>query len=125
MKSICPNLKLFDKKVLVLGLSKSGISAAKYLNKAGADVYLTESREERPEDAEKIQELKNLGINVETGGHSDEFIKDSYIAVTSPGIPPHSDIMKRLKEEKIKVISEIELAYSQTGVIDYYLMMLH
>ena len=55
MKSICPNLKLFDKKVLVLGLSKSGISAAKYLNKAGADVYLTESREERPEDAEKIQ----------------------------------------------------------------------
>ncbi len=116
MKSICPNLKLFDKKVLVLGLSKSGISAAKYLNKAGADVYLTESREERPEDAEKIQELKNLGINVETGGHSDEFIKDSYIAVTSPGIPPHSDIMKRLKEEKIKVISEIELAYSQTGV---------
>ena len=116
MKSICPNLKLFDKKVLVLGLSKSGISAAKYLNKAGADVYLTESREQKPEDAEKIQELKNLGINVETGGHSDEFIKDSYIAVTSPGIPPHSDIMKRLKEEKIKVISEIELAYSQTGV---------
>ena len=116
MKSICPNLKLFDKKVLVLGLSKSGISAAKYLNKAGADVYLTESREERPEDAEKIQELKNLGINVETGGHSDEFIKDSYIAVTSPGIPPHSDIMKRKKKKKIKVISEIELAYSQTGV---------
>ena len=116
MKSICPNLKLFDKKVLVLGLSKSGISAAKYLNKAGADVYLTESREQKPEDVEKIQELKNLGINVETGGHSDEFIKDAYIAVTSPGIPPHSDIMKRLKEEKITVISEVELAYSQTGV---------
>ena len=116
MKSICPNLKLFDKKVLVLGLSKSGISAAKYLNKAGADVYLTESREQKPEDVEKIQELKNLGINVETGGHSDEFIKDAYIAVTSPGIPPHSDIMKCLKEEKITVISEVELAYSQTGV---------
>ena len=101
---------------MVLGLSKSGISAAKYLNNAGAVVYLTESREQKPEDVEKIQELKNLGINVETGGHSDEFIKDAYIAVTSPGIPPHSDIMKRLKEEKITVISEVELAYSQTGV---------
>ena len=116
MKSICPNLKLFDKKVLVLGLSKSGISAAKYLNKAGADVYLTESRNPKSEDVEKLKELLDLGINVETGGHSDEFIKDSYIAVTSPGIPPYSDIMNRLREEKIKVISEVELAYTQTGV---------
>ena len=45
MKS-CPSLKLFDKKVLVLGLSKSGISAAKYLNKIGAEVYITEFRAE-------------------------------------------------------------------------------
>lgn len=115
MKSLCPSLKLFDKKVLVLGLSKSGISAAKYLNSAGADVYLSESREAKEQDSEKIKELKSLGINVETGGHSDEFIKDSYIAVTSPGIPPNSEIMQRLKSEKIQVISEIELAYTQTG----------
>ena len=32
----------FDKKVLILGLSKSGIAAAKYLNYKGADVYITE-----------------------------------------------------------------------------------
>ena len=116
MKSICPNLKLFDKKVLVLGLSKSGISAARYLNKAGAMVYITEFRQEKPEDAEILNEFRNSGIKVEMGGHSDEFIKDSYIAVTSPGIPPHSEIMQKLKENKIKVISEIELAYTQTGV---------
>lgn len=115
MKSLCPNLKFTDKKVLVLGFSKSGISAAKYLNKAGADVYITEAREQKPEDAEKLQELKELGINIEMGGHSDEFIKDAYIAVTSPGIPPRADIMQKLKENKIKVISEIELAASQTG----------
>lgn len=103
-----------ERKVLVLGLSKSGISAAKYLNKHGADVYITESRERKDEDNKTIAELELLGINVEMGGHSDEFIKDSYIAVTSPGIPPESEIMKRLKEEKISVISEIELAYTQT-----------
>ena len=96
MKS-CPSLKLFDKKVLVLGLSKSGISAAKYLNKIGAEVYITEFRAEKAEDAQKIAELKELGIQVEMGGHSDEFIKDSYIAVTSPGIPPRADIMQKLK----------------------------
>ena len=76
MKSICPSLKLFDKKVLVLGLSKSGISAAKYLNKTGADVYLTEFREEKPEDAEILKELRASGIKIEMGGHSDDFIKD-------------------------------------------------
>lgn len=115
MKS-CPSLKLFDKKVLVLGLSKSGISAAKYLNKIGAEVYITEFRAEKAEDAQKIAELKELGIQVEMGGHSDEFIKDSYIAVTSPGIPPRAEIMQKLKDAKVKVISEIELAYTQTQV---------
>lgn len=114
MKSLLPNVKLADKKILVLGLSKSGISAAKYLNSVGADVYITEFREEKKEDEPILNELRNLGINVEMGGHSDEFIKDSYIAVTSPSIPPHSDLMKRLEENKIKVISEIELAASQT-----------
>ena len=104
----------FEKKVLVLGLSKSGISAAKYLNKHGADVYITESREKKEDDHKTIADLEAQGIKVEMGGHSDEFIKDSYIAVTSPGIPPESEIMQRLKDEKIAVISEIELAYSQT-----------
>ena len=103
-----------ERKILVLGLSKSGISAAKYLNKHGADVYITESRERKDEDNKTIAELELLGIKVEMGSHSDEFIKDSYIAVTSPGIPPEAEIMKRLKDEKISVISEIELAYTQT-----------
>ncbi len=107
-------LKYNDKKVLVLGLSKSGISAAKYLNKSGASVYLSESRQPKPEDYEKISQLEKLGIKVETGGHSDEFINDAYVAVTSPGIPPSSEIMQRLKNANVRVISEIELAYSQT-----------
>lgn len=115
MKSLLPNMKFADKKVLVLGFSKSGISAAKYLNGQGADVYITEYRDEKPEDAEKLKELRELGIKIEMGGHSDEFIKDAYIAVTSPGIPPRADIIKKLNENKIKVISEIELAASQTG----------
>lgn len=104
----------FDKKVLVLGLSKSGIAAAKYLNNHGAEVSITESREAKPEDNEIINELNSLGIKVEMGNHSEEFIKDSYTAVTSPGIPPTSDIMQRLKSENIRVISEIELAFLES-----------
>ena len=42
--------KFSGKKVLVLGLSKSGISAAKFLNKRGAEVFITESREKTEKD---------------------------------------------------------------------------
>lgn len=104
----------FEKKVLILGLSKSGISAAKYLNKHGADVFITELRKQKEEDAVQIEELNALGIKIEMGGHSQEFIEDAYLAVTSPGIPPHSDIFTKLKDAKVHVISEVELAYQES-----------
>ncbi len=107
-------MEFSNKKILVLGFSKSGISAAKYLKSVGADVFITEFNEEKPENREKIDEIVELGINVEFGGHSEEFIEGSQLAVTSPGIPPKSEIMQRLKEVGIKVISEIELAYLNT-----------
>lgn len=108
-------MKWFDRKVLVLGFSKSGIAAAKYLNSVGADVFVTEYRDQKPDDEEVADSLKADGISIEFGGHSDEFINDAYLAVTSPGIPPKSPIMQKLKEKNINVISEIELAYSQTS----------
>ncbi len=106
--------KWIDKKVLILGLSRSGISAAKFLNSKGAECFITEFKPATEKDLETIKELERLGIKVETGGHSDEFINDSYIAVTSPGIPPHAPIFKRLEENKISVTSEVELAYLET-----------
>lgn len=104
----------FKRKVLILGLSKSGISAAKYLNNHGADVFITEIKEKKESDIPTIEELTNLGIQIEMGGHSKEFIEDSYLAVTSPGIPPHSEIFKKLHEANIQIISEIELAYQES-----------
>ena len=88
-------------KILVLGLSKSGISAAKLAINLGYDVYLTEGKKDVNEV--QVQELKNLGINVEFGGHSDSFIKDANLVVTSPGIPPKSDIFKRILEKNIPI----------------------
>lgn len=105
----------FEKKVLILGLSKSGIAAAKYLNKKGANVFITELREQTPEDEKNILELEALGIKIETGAHSDKFIENSSIAVCSPGIPPKSEIFSKLKERKIHVISEVELAFEETS----------
>ena len=107
---------ILGKKVLVLGLSKSGTAAAKLAKKHGAEVYLTEGNTISEKNLYKVEELKNLGIHVEHGGHSDEFIKKSDLAVTSPGIPPHSEIIQKLKKLNIPVISELELAYRQCDI---------
>jgi UDP-N-acetylmuramoylalanine--D-glutamate ligase len=96
-------------KILVLGLSKSGISAAKFLITKGFEVYLTEFKKEV--NQEQVQELISLGVHVEYGAHSEEFIQGVEFAVTSPGIPPKSEIFKRLQAKNIPIISEIELAY--------------
>lgn len=100
-------------KVLVLGLSKSGISAAKLAKKLDYDVYLTEGKKEV--NQEQIQELEKLGVNVEFGSHSDEFIKNSSFVITSPGIPPKSGILQRIFAENIPVISEVEFAFRNTN----------
>jgi len=101
------------KKVLILGLSKSGISAAKFLSSQNQyDIYLTESKTEV--DVEKVKELETLGVKVEYGSHSDEFINESDFVVTSPGIPPKSELFKRIQAKNIPIISEVELAYRNT-----------
>ena len=105
-----------SEKVLVLGLSKSGIASARFLNKKGLDVFITEAKEPKEEYINEISELKALGIQIETGGHSDEFIKGASYAVTSPGIPPKSEIFQKLNSKNIPIISEIELAYRNTDI---------
>lgn len=107
---------ILGKKVLVLGLSKSGIAAAKLAKKHGAVVYLTEGKDVTSENLYKVEELKDLGINVEYGAHSDEFINNADLVVTSPGIPPHSEIIQRIRKQNIPVISELELAYRECDI---------
>ena len=103
-----------DKKVLILGLSVSGKAAARYLAKEGANVYITEMREEKPEDKAQIEELNALGIKVEMGGHSEEFLSNLYLAVTSPSVPLDSELYLRLKNSGVKIISEVSLAYLES-----------
>ena len=104
-----------DKKVLIMGFSMSGKSAAKYLARHGADVFITENREQKEEDLKDIQELEGLGIKIEFGGNSDECLNDSYIAIVSPSVPKESELYKKVQEKNIQIISEIELAYKETG----------
>ena len=110
---------VMKEKLLILGLSKSGIAAAKYAVKQGYDVYITESKpldKVKEECRVRVDELKNEGIKIECGYHSEEFISGAAFAITSPGIPPKSEIFRRLEEKNTKIISEIEYAYLNTKI---------
>jgi UDP-N-acetylmuramoylalanine--D-glutamate ligase len=103
-----------NKKVTVLGFSKSGLAAAKYLSQKNAVVCLSEKRSVKPEDKAEIETLQELGIKVEMGGHKDETIINSDIIVTSPGIPPHAPVFELIRKYNIELISEIDVAFLET-----------
>jgi len=109
------SLSFDNKKVLILGFSITGIAAAKYLAKNGARCYLSEYSTRENFAPEAVEELEKLGVQLEFGGHSSEFMIGSELAVVSPGIAPDAPVIKKLKEFPIKCISDIELAYMVEG----------
>ncbi len=99
-----------NKKVLVLGLAKSGVSAAKLLHELGALVTVNVGKpfDENPE----AQELLSLGIKVITGSHPIELLDEEFsLMVKNPGIPYSHPLVAKAQEMGIPVITEVELAY--------------
>lgn len=101
-------LQLKDKKVIVVGLAKSGVGAAKLLLQVGARVKISDSKS-TSELQEQIALLKD--IDIETGGHKEESLADCDLIVTSPGVALDIPFLRKAKELQIPIISEMELAY--------------
>ncbi len=101
-------MDLSGKKVLVVGLARSGMAAIRVLKKLGAEVTLSESK--------KKNDIKEIGFlnenNVEIVGQDMAvFERDFDLVVKNPGVPYRSPMMQKLQERNIPVITEIELAY--------------
>lgn len=99
-----------DKKVLVSGVAKSGISAAYLLKKLGANVTIQDAKTE-DKLGDVVTELKNNGITLFLGANPDDIIEDMDILVMSPGVPTDLPFVNKARENNIPVIGEIELAY--------------
>ena len=99
-----------NKKVLVLGLAKSGESAARLLDRLGAIVTVNDGKpfEENP----AAQSLLEEGIKVVTGGHPLELLDEDFaVMVKNPGIPYSNPMVEKALEKGIPVLTEVELAY--------------
>ncbi|UJF25825.1 UDP-N-acetylmuramoyl-L-alanine--D-glutamate ligase [Planococcus sp. 107-1] len=102
--------ELYHKKVLVLGLAKSGFTAARILHGLGAFVTVNDSKrfEENPE----AQDLLNLGVTVICGRHPEDLLDEGFeLVVKNPGIPYSNVLIRSAMEKGIPVWTEIELAY--------------
>jgi UDP-N-acetylmuramoylalanine--D-glutamate ligase len=98
------------KKVLVLGLAKSGVSAASLLNSLGAFVTVNDMKplSENPE----AQGLLEQGIKVICGSHPVELMDEGFeLVVKNPGIPYHNPMIQAAEVKQIPIITEVELAY--------------
>ena len=104
-----------NKKVIVCGMARSGISAAKLLASVGADVTLQDMK---PMDVliklHDIEAYKKEGIKIFAGANPDDIIDGFDYAVLSPGVPCDLPFIKKAKSSGVKVISEVELAYTLT-----------
>lgn len=103
-------MDLKGKKVLVVGLARTGLATAKFLATQGAVVSTTEVRP-KEEMGEAINALEGIHIQTEWGGHRTETFLKSDLIVVSPGVDLNLEPIQEARRKGVQVISELELAY--------------
>jgi UDP-N-acetylmuramoylalanine--D-glutamate ligase len=102
-------LDVKGKRVLVVGLGKSGASSAVFLKQLGARVTVSDAKTEE-ELAQEIPALLDAGVVVETGKHGERTFREQDLIVVSPGVPKDMPKLVQARQLGIEVIGEIELA---------------
>src|SRR5665213_2993394 len=102
-------MDLKNKRVLVVGLGKSGLAAALFLRGHGARVTVSDSRSMTALEKE-IPALLDAGIMVEAGGHGLLTFRRQDLIVVSPGVPYDTPELKQVRAFGIPIIGEVELA---------------
>jgi UDP-N-acetylmuramoylalanine--D-glutamate ligase len=102
-------MELKDKRVLVVGLGKSGVASALFLKAHGARVTVSDTKS-GDELRNEIPALLDHGITVETGGHGERTFRGQDLIVVSPGVPVDAPLLVQARAMGEAVIGEIELA---------------
>ncbi|MGZ4787600.1 MAG: UDP-N-acetylmuramoyl-L-alanine--D-glutamate ligase, partial [Terriglobales bacterium] len=102
-------LEVVGKRVLVVGLGKSGVASALFLQQQGARVTVSDSKQE-DQLRNDIPVLLDRGITVESGGHGDRTFRQQDLIVISPGVPVNAPALEPARKLGIPIIGEVELA---------------
>lgn len=98
--------------MVILGGGESGVGAALLAKKKGYDVFLSDAGSLKDNFR---NELLDAGIGFEEGHHDEARILSAEEVVKSPGIPEKNEMVRKIREKGIRIISEIELAYRFRG----------
>lgn len=101
--------ELKDKKILVVGLAKTGVSLARFLTKHGALVTITDHKS-KPELSSQLELLGDLPIKFDLGGHSPKTFLAQDLVILSPGVPSALKIFDYARSQGIKITGEFEFA---------------
>ena len=102
-------MELVGKRVLVVGLGRSGVASALFLQSRGAKVTVSDAKSE-DQLREQIPTLLDAGIAVETGAHGERTFRNQDLIVVSPGVPVDAEPLVQARALGQPVIGEIELA---------------
>jgi len=102
-------MEIKGKKVLVLGLARTGRECARFLAQRGASVQVTDVRSEE-ELKQEMETLAALPIRYFLGGEDPDWLEGVDIIVPSPGVPAENVLLKEGSRRGIKILSEIEFA---------------
>jgi len=102
-------MELKNKKIVVVGLARTGVAVARYLAEQGARVIVTDMKE-REELAPWLAKLEGLPLEYQLGGHDKHSFLMADLIVVSPGVPMDIKQLLLARAQKRRVISEIELA---------------
>ena len=103
-------MELKNKRVLVVGLGRSGVAAAFFLQERGAKVTVSDAKSDVQLQTE-IAALLDRGVSIETGRHGERTFRDQDLIVVSPGVPTDQPNLQHARTLGIPVIGEVELAF--------------
>ena len=103
-------IELKGKRVLAVGLARTGVATALFCAARGARVTATDSREES-ELGEVLVKLENAGVALELGCHQEKPFLEQDLIIPSPGVPADEPHLLAARAKGVTVWSEIELAY--------------
>jgi UDP-N-acetylmuramoylalanine--D-glutamate ligase len=103
-------MELRDKKVLVVGLARTGIECARFLLNQGAKVSVSDLRSET-DLKQEIDALSGLPIDYLLAGEERRWLEEMDLVVPSPGVPAENPLLQEACSRGIEIVSEIELAY--------------
>src|SRR2546421_2664613 len=101
--------ELRGKRVLVVGLARTGVATALSCAARGANVTATDARTET-EIGEAIALLRTAGVNLELSGHREDTFLEQDLIVPSPGVPADAPLLQAARAKGVTSWSEVELA---------------